>query len=101
MVRKNVREEEEGSYLEKKAMYLSREIGIQKKAFFETTFEEIENRLGMTEESILELGNLESRSRAKIRGSVFTHFAPPLLKKDVARKQRFIDRFIDRQGIGE
>jgi hypothetical protein len=101
MVRKDDCNKEEGSYLEKKAMSLSREIGIQKKAFFETTFEEIEKKLGMTDENIFELGNLESRSRAKIRGSVFTHFAPPLLKKDVARKQKFIDRFVDRRGIGK
>ncbi|MBU6998385.1 MAG: hypothetical protein HXS41_10985 [Theionarchaea archaeon] len=97
MVGKNSRKEE-GSYLEKKAMSLSREIGIQKEAFFETTFEEIENRLGVTDENILELRSSESHSRAIIRGSVFTHFALPLLKKDVVRKQRFIDRFVEQQG---
>lgn len=79
------------AYIEKKVDSVSREIGISKERFFKTTFEEIERKLGITDESIFEF-----KCPEKIKGSIFSHFAPPIFEKDVVRKKQYIDKFINR-----
>ncbi len=89
------------SYIEEKVISVSREIGIQTELFFETTFEEIEEKLGITDESISEFKNQKSRSPGKIKGSIFARFASPIFRKDITRKQKYIDKFISRRGMGK
>jgi hypothetical protein len=85
------------SYIEEKAVSVSKEIGIQKEVFFKTTFEEIEKRLGISDESVFKFKNPKLQGPEKIRGSVFIHFSSPIFKEDIARKQQCINKFIDRR----
>jgi hypothetical protein len=101
MVRTDIPLNESKSYIEEKIVSVSRKTGIQKEIFFRTTFEEIEKKLGITDERILEGENTKLQNPGKIKGSIYTHFASPLSEKDVIRKQKYIDKFISRRGMGK
>lgn len=88
------------SYIEEKVISLSEKAGIQKELLLKTPFEEIERKLGIAEERLFEFGSSKTLSPEKIKGSVFIHFASPILKRDISRKQKYIDKFLNRRGMG-
>lgn len=100
MVKRKAPLDEESSFIEEKATAISRELGIQKEALFRTTFEEIEEKLAITDESIFEFKSPKMRDPERIKGSIFAHFASPLFKKDIVKKQKLIDKFINDSGMG-
>jgi hypothetical protein len=84
---------EEKSYIDEKAASVSKEIGIQKELLFKITFEEVEKKLGITEESF----EVKSPNPHYLqnKSSIFIHFSSPILKKDIVRKQKRINKFIN------
>lgn len=101
MAKSDISPDKGKSYIEEKVISVSKEIGIQKELFFRTTFKEIEDKLGITDETISESRNWKLRSSEKIKSSIFAHFASPIFRKDIARKQKYIDRFINRRRMGK